>query len=74
MSAAELKEKKELIIQEIRQVEDEWILKAIEKLLDINSEENKELESRMRKRISGESKYHSWEEVDSELDKLITKK
>lgn len=37
MSAAELKEKKELIIQEIRQVEDEWILKAIEKLLDINS-------------------------------------
>ncbi|HQD11312.1 MAG TPA: hypothetical protein PLW43_00080 [Chitinophagales bacterium] len=74
MSAAELKEKKELIIQEIRQVEDEWILKAIEKLLDINSDENKELESRMRKRISGESKSHSWEEVDSELDKLITKK
>ena len=50
MSAAELKEKKELIIQEIQQVEDEWILKAIEKLLDINSDENEELDNRMKKR------------------------
>jgi len=74
MSAAELKEKKELIIQEIQQVEDEWILKAIEKLLDINSEENEELDNRMRKRKSGESKSYSWEQVNAELETLTTKK
>ncbi len=73
MSAAELKEKKELIIQEIQQVEDEWILKAIEKLLDINSDENEELDNRMKKRKAGESKSYSWEEVDKELE-AITKK
>lgn len=73
MSAAELKEKKELIIQEIQQVEDEWILKAIEKLLDINSDENEELDNRMKKRKTGESKSYSWEEVDKELE-AITKK
>ena len=36
MSATELKENKERIIQEIQLVEDEWILKAIQKLLDID--------------------------------------
>lgn len=36
MSAIELKENKERIIQEIQLVEDEWILKAIQKLLDID--------------------------------------
>lgn len=35
MSAAEIKETKERIIQEIQFVEEEWILKAICKLLDI---------------------------------------
>jgi hypothetical protein len=36
MSTAEMEEKKRLIIQEIQLVEDEWILKAIEKLLDLD--------------------------------------
>ena len=74
MSATELAEKKQLIIQEIQQVEDEWILKAIEKLLDINSEENEELDNRMRKKRSGESKSYSWQQVNEELETLITKK
>lgn len=38
MSAAEIKETKERIIQEIQLVEDEWILKAIQKLLDIEED------------------------------------
>ena len=38
MSAAEIKETKERIIQEIQQVEDEWILKAIQKLLDMDDD------------------------------------
>lgn len=38
MSAAEIKETKERIIQEFQLVEDEWILKAIQKLLDIEED------------------------------------
>lgn len=37
MSTAEMEEKKRLIIQEIQLVEEEWILKAIEKLLDLEN-------------------------------------
>lgn len=36
MSTAVMEEKKRLIIQEIQLVEEEWILKAIEKLLDMD--------------------------------------
>lgn len=38
MSTAEMEEKKRLIIQEIQLVEEEWILKAIEMLLDMDNE------------------------------------
>jgi hypothetical protein len=73
MSAAEIKETKERIIQEIQQVEDEWILKAIQKLLDMDDPELTELDKRMEKRKSGESKSYSWEEVDKELESIIKK-
>ncbi|MEN9447779.1 MAG: hypothetical protein RJA25_1069 [Bacteroidota bacterium] len=73
MSAAEIKETKERIIQEIQQVEDEWILKAIQKLLDMDDPELTELDKRMEKRKSGESKSYTWEEVDKELESIIKK-
>jgi len=73
MSATELKEAKERIIQEIQLVEDEWILKAIQKLLDIEDSESAELDKRMEKRKSGESKSYSWEQVDKELEAIVKK-
>lgn len=73
MSATELKEAKERIIQEIQLVEDEWILKAIQKLLDIEDSESTELDKRMEKRKSGESKSYSWEQVDKELEAIVKK-
>jgi len=73
MSASELKESKERIIQEIQLVEDEWILKAIQKLLDIEDADLSELEKRMEKRKSGESKSYAWEEIDKELEAIVKK-
>lgn len=73
MSAAEIKETKERIIQEIQLVEDEWVLKAIQKLLDIDDSELAELDKRMEKRKSGESKSYSWETVDKELESIVKK-
>jgi len=72
MGATELKESKERIIQEIQLVEDEWILKAIQKLLDIQDADS-ELDKRMEKRKSGESKSYAWEEIDKELEAIVKK-
>lgn len=60
MSTAEMEEKKRLIIQEIQLVEEEWILKAIEKLLDMDDEidlraYNQDIEVSLRQVAEGDS-------------------
>lgn len=72
MSTAELEEKKRLIIQEIQQVEDEWILKAIGKLLDLEEvidivEYNNDINTSMEQFKTG--KYLSQEELERESKK-----
>ena len=70
MNATDLKEKKRLIIQELQLVEDEWILKAIGKLLDlvedIDIEDyNKDLDISMEQFKNGEYKTQEQLEIDS---------
>lgn len=68
MSTAELNEKKQLIINEIKDVEDEWILKAIQKLLDIDDnidieQYNKDIDESMLQYKNG--KYKTQAEVET---------
>lgn len=70
MSTAEIKEMKHLIIKEIQQVDDEYILKAIEKILDIDvslnvEEYNKDLDSSMKQYKSGQVKTQEQIEIES---------
>ncbi|HUH74930.1 MAG TPA: hypothetical protein VLZ75_11070 [Chitinophagales bacterium] len=70
MNATDLKEKKRLIIQELQLVEDEWILKAIGKLLDLEEDidiedYNKDLDISMEQFKNGEYKTQEQLEIDS---------
>ena len=60
MSTAELQEQKRLIIQEIQLVEDEWILKAIGKLLHL--EESVILELDMKFELPEEE----WQKIEKD--------
>ena len=73
MSAAELKELKQLIIHEVQFVEEEWKLKVFAKLLDLEEDVESELDKRMERRKSGDSKSYSWEEVEKELEVILKK-
>ncbi len=69
MNTAELEEKKRLIIQEIQQIEDERILKAIEELLDLEEEidieeYNNDINTSMEQFRTG--KYLTQEELERE--------
>jgi hypothetical protein len=60
MSTAEMEEKKRLIIQEIQLVEEEWILRAIEKLLDMDDDidllnYNQDIEISLKQIAEGDS-------------------
>lgn len=77
MNSTDLEEKKRLIIQEIQHVEDEWILKAIGKLLDLedselsnldkefalSEEEWQKIEQDDEDYRNGTGKNYSWTEV-----------
>lgn len=70
MNATDLKEKKSLIIQELQLVEDEWILKAIGKLLDLEEDidiedYNKDLDISMEQFKNGKYKTQEQLEIDS---------
>jgi hypothetical protein len=72
MSTTEIKETKERIIQEIQLVKDEWILKAIQKLLDIehdiNIEQyNKDIDISMEQYKAGN--YKTQEQLEAESKK-----
>ena len=73
MSATELKESKERIIQEIQLLEDEWILKAIQKLLDIKDDieqYNKDIDLSMEQYKNGN--YKTQEELIVQLDQSFS--
>lgn len=70
MNATDLQEKKRLIIQELQLVEDEWILKAIGKLLDLEEDidiedYNKDLDISMEQFKNGKYKTQEQLEIDS---------
>ncbi len=77
MNATDLQEKKRLIIQELQLVEDEWILKAIGKLLDLeeneltdfslSEEEWLKIEKDDEDYKNGIGKNYSWEEVKTHV-------